>query len=162
MKPSGYVLAFLLALFITVIPYGIRVNWPTLGPHWAQAAASFVPEARTEGDHVITGAADVTITSQCSGAENIQIFSMLFATVFLMNWKHMQSWKSILIYLSSLGILAVINLARIISIIVRAKETHYGMTNTLALIVLILLVWKVKWLRPANPEPAASSSSASI
>ena len=159
MKPSGYVLALLLALFITAIPYGIRVNWPTLGPHWAQAAASFVPEARTEGDHVITSAADVTITSQCSGAENIQIFSMLFATVFLMNWKRMQFWKSILIYLSSLAALAIVNLARIISIIVRAKETHYGMTNTLALIALILLVWKVKWLRPANPEPAPAPIS---
>jgi exosortase/archaeosortase family protein len=154
MKPSGYVLAFLLTLFITAIPYGIRVKWATLGPHWAQAAASFVPQARTEGDHVITRAADVTITSQCSGAENIQIFSMLFATVYLMNWKRMQSWKSSFIYLSSLAALALINLARIISIIVRAKETHYGLTNTLALIVLILLVWKVKWLRPASPEPA--------
>jgi exosortase/archaeosortase family protein len=151
MKASGYVLAILLALFITAIPYGIRVNWVSLGPHWARAAASFVPAARTEGDHVITQAADVTITSQCSGAENIQIFSMLFATVFLMNWKRMQSWKSILIYLSSLAVLTLINLARIVSIIVRAKETHYGLTNTVGLVVLILLVWKVKWLRPVEP-----------
>jgi len=150
MKASGYVLALLLALFITGVPYGIRVNWSTLGPYWAKAAASFVPNARTEGDHVITRAADVAITSQCSGAENIQIFSMLFATVFLMNWKRMQSWKSVLLYFSALGILALLNLARIINIIIRAKETHYGMTNTLALIVLILLFWKVKWLRPAQ------------
>jgi exosortase/archaeosortase family protein len=152
MKASGYVLGLLLALFITGVPYAIRVNWSTLGPHWARAAASFVPGARTEGDHVITRTADVTITSQCSGAENMQIFSMLFATVFLMNWKRMQSWKSVLVYLSALTVLALINLARIVTIVVRAKETHYGLTNTLALIVLILLVWKVKWLRPAQPQ----------
>jgi exosortase/archaeosortase family protein len=159
MKAGGYTLALLLVLFITGVPYAMRVNWSTLGPHWAKAAASFVPGARTEGDHVITRAADVTITSQCSGAENIQIFSMLFATVFLMNWKRMQSWKCVAVYLSTLTALALLNLARIIAIIVRAKETHYGLTNTLALIVLIVLVWKVKWLRPANPEPAANPST---
>jgi exosortase/archaeosortase family protein len=156
MKLSGYTLTFLLALFITGVPYAIRTNWSSLGPHWATAAASFVPGARTQRDHVLTPAADVTITSQCSGAENIQIFSMLFGTVFLMNWKRMQTWKSILIYLGSLVALALINLARIITIIVRAKETHYGLTNTLGLVVLVLLVWKLKWLRPADPiAPAA-------
>jgi exosortase/archaeosortase family protein len=155
MKLSGYTLAALLALFITAIPYGIRMNWGSLGPHWAEAAAFFVPGAATQGDHVLTSVADVTITSQCSGAENIQIFSMLFATVFLMNWKRMQSWKSVLIYLGSLAALAIVNLARIINIILRAKETHYGLTNTLGLVVLIILVWKVKWLRPADPTPAA-------
>jgi exosortase/archaeosortase family protein len=159
MKASGYVLAGVLALFITAVPYAIRVNWPTLGPHWATAAASFVPDARTAGDHVLTRDADVTITSQCSGAENIQIFSMLFATVFLMNWKRMQSWKSVLLYLGALAVLALINLARIITIIVRAQETHYGVTNTLGLIVLILLVWKVKWLRPAAADPVPKPSA---
>jgi exosortase/archaeosortase family protein len=160
MKTSGYALTILLALFVTAIPYAIRVNWPVLGPHWATAAAAFVPGARTEGDHVLTLAADVTITSQCSGAENIQIFSMLFATVFLMNWKRMQSWKSVLVYLSALVVLAIINLARIITIVVRAKETHYGMTNALALVVLILLVWRVDWLRPADSEAKPILASA--
>jgi exosortase/archaeosortase family protein len=154
MKPSGYLLAVLLALFITGVPYAIRMNWNSLGPRWASAAATFVPGARTEGDHVLTPTADVTITSQCSGAENIQIFSMLFATVFLMNWKRMQTWKSVFIYLGSLGGLAVINLARIITIVVRAKETHYGLTNAIGLVLLVLLVWKVKWLRHADPVPA--------
>ena len=79
---------------------------------------------------------------------------MLFATVFLMNWKRMQTWKSVLIYLGSLAGLAVLNLVRIIAIVVRAKETHYGLTNALGLALLILLVWKVKWLRPAEPVPA--------
>jgi exosortase/archaeosortase family protein len=154
MKLSGYTLAVLLALFITGVPYAIRMNWSSLGPHWATAAASFVPGARTQGDHVLTPTADVTITSQCSGAENLQIFSMLFGTVFVMNWKRMQNWKSVLIYLGSVAGLAVINLARIITIVLRAKETHYGLTNTLGLVVLILLVWKWNWLRPADPEPA--------
>jgi exosortase/archaeosortase family protein len=154
MKPSGYVLAILLALFITGVPYAIRMNWSNLGPGWAAAAATFVPGARTEGEHVLTPKADVTITPQCSGAENIQIFSMLFATVFLMNWKRMQTWKSVLIYLGSLAGLAVLNLVRIITIVVRAKETHYGLTNAVGLALLILLVWKVKWLRPAEPVPA--------
>jgi exosortase/archaeosortase family protein len=154
MKLSGYLLAALLALFITGVPYAIRGNWGSLGPHWAKAAALFVPGASSQGDHVLTPDVDVTITSQCSGAENIQVFSMLFATVFLMNWKRMQGWKSILIYLGSLGALAVVNLARIITIVVRAKETHYGMTNTIGLVVLILLVWKVKWLRPLSAENA--------
>ena len=159
MKTSGYVLTLLLALFIVGVPYEIHADWPALGPHWAKAAAFFVPGARTEGDHVLTGDADVTITSQCSGAENIQIFSMLFATVCLMNWKRMQAWKSVLLYLSALAILALINLARIINIIVRAKETHFGLTNTIALVVLILLVWKVKWLRPdSTPAPDASTA----
>jgi exosortase/archaeosortase family protein len=155
MKLSGYILAALLGVFITGVPYAIRMNWSSLGPHWATAAASFVPGARTQGDHVLTPTADVTITSQCSGAENLQIFSMLFGTVFLMNWKRMQNWKSVLIYLGSVAGLAVINLARIITIVLRAKETHYGLTNTLGLVVLILLVWKWNWLRPADPEPAA-------
>jgi exosortase/archaeosortase family protein len=154
MKLSGYVLAILLALFITGVPYAIRMNWSSLGPGWAAAAATFVPGARTEGDHVLTPKADVTITSQCSGAENIQIFSMLFATVFLMNWKRMQTWKSVLIYLGSLAGLALLNLVRIITIVVRAKETHYGLTNAIGLALLILLIWKVKWLRPAEPVPA--------
>ena len=151
MKPSGYLLTVLLALFITGVPYAIRMNWSSLGPVWAATAATFVPGARSEGDHVLTPSADVTITSQCSGAENIQIFSMLFATVFLMNWKRMQTWKAVLIYLGSLAGLAVLNLARIITIVLRAKETHYGLTNALGLVLLILLVWRVKWLRPAEP-----------
>jgi exosortase/archaeosortase family protein len=154
LKPSGYALALLLALFIVGVPNAIRLRWATLGPHWASAAAFFIPNARTAGNHVITPAADVTVNSQCSGAENIQIFSMLFATVFLMNWKRMQSWKSIALYLSTLAALALLNLARIVTIVVRAKETHYGLTNTVALILLIALVWKVKWLRPASPAPA--------
>ena len=162
MKTSGYVLTLLLALFIVAVPYEIHADWPALGPHWAKAAAFFVRGASTEGDHVITRDADVTITSQCSGAENIQIFSMLFATVCLMNWKRMQAWKSVLLYLSALAILALINLARIINIIVRAKETHFGLTNTIALVVLILLVWKVKWLRPADSTPASPDASAAL
>ena len=159
MKPSGYTLAILLALFITGVPYAIRMNWNSLGPHWATAAAAFVPDARPDGDHVLTPTADVTITSQCSGAENIQIFSMLFATVFLMNWKRMQTWKSVTVYLGSLAVLAIINLARIITIVVRAKETHYGLTNTIGLAVLILLVWKLKWLRLPESAPAAANES---
>lgn len=159
MKPSGYALTILLALFITAVPYAIRMRWNSLGPHWATAAALFVPGATTQGDHVLTPSADVTITSQCSGAENIQIFSMLFATVFLMNWKRMQSWTAVLVYLGSLAGLAAVNLARIITIVVRAKETHYGLTNTLGLILLVLLVWKVKWLRPTDPAPAASTAA---
>jgi exosortase/archaeosortase family protein len=159
MKPGGYALAMLLALFITGVPYAIRMNWNTLGHHWATAAAAFVPNARPEGDHVLTPKADVTITSQCSGAENIQIFSMLFATVFLMNWKRMQSWTAVLVYLGSLAALAIINLARIITIVVRAKETHYGLTNTIGLAVLIVLVWKLKWLRPPDPAPSPATES---
>ena len=155
MKPSGYLLTVLLALFITGVPYAIRINWSSLGPVWAAIAATFVPGARSEGDHVLTPSADVTITSQCSGAENIQIFSMLFATDFLMNWKRMQTWKAVLIYLGSLAGLAVLNLARIITIVLRAKETHYGLTNALGLVLLILLVWRVKWLRPAEPVAVA-------
>ena len=160
MKTPGYILAILLAVFITGVPYAIRMNWQTLGPRWASAASAFVPNTHTEGDHVLTPNADVTITSQCSGAENIQIFSMLFATVFLMNWKRMQSWKAIAVYMASLAGLAIINLARIITIVVRAKETHYGLTNTIGLAILILLVWKVKWLRlPEQPAAAPAASS---
>jgi exosortase/archaeosortase family protein len=155
MKAGGYVLIVLLGVFITAVPYAIRANWSTLGPRWAQAAALFVPGANTAGDHVLTPAADVTITSQCSGAENIQIFSMLFATVFLMNWKRMQGWKSVLIYLGSLAALMLINLARIITIVVRAKETHSGLSSVLTLLVVLFLVWKVKWFRPADPVPVA-------
>lgn len=155
MKRSGYLLACLLALFITGVPYAIRMNWSSLGPVWAATAATCVPGARSEGDHVLTPSADVTITSQCSGAENIQIFSMLFATVFLMNWQRMQTWKAVLMYLGSLAGLAVLNLARIITIVLRAKETHYGLTNALGLVLLILLVWRVKWLRPAEPIAVA-------
>ena len=159
MKRSGYILAILLALFITSVPYAIRMNWNTLGPHWATAAAAFVPNAHPEGDHVLTPKADVTMTSQCSGAENIQIFSMLFATVFLMNWKRLQTWKSVAVYLASLAALAIINLARIITIVVRAKETHYGLTNTIGLAVLILLVWKLKWLRLPESAPVTANES---
>jgi membrane-bound metal-dependent hydrolase YbcI (DUF457 family) len=50
-------------------------------------------------------------------------------------------------------------LARIITIVVRAKETHYGLTNTIGLAVLILLVWKLKWLRLPNSAPAATSEA---
>jgi exosortase/archaeosortase family protein len=157
MKTSGYVLTALLAVFITAVPYAIRSNWPTLGPHWASAAAAFVPEARTAGDHILTRAADVTITSQCSGAENIQIFSMLFATVFLMNWKRMQTWTAVLVYLGALFALAAVNLARIVTIVYRAKETHSGLSSVVTLLVVLLLVWKLKWLRPAEPSPAANS-----
>src|SRR5438045_8048745 len=118
MRPSGYVLAGLLTLFITGVPYAIRINWSSVGPFWAAAAATFVPGARTEGDHVLTSWADVTIAAQCSGAENIQIFSMLFATVFLMNWKRMQTWKAVLLFLGSLAGLAFFNLARIVTIVI--------------------------------------------
>jgi exosortase/archaeosortase family protein len=156
MRHSGYALIFLLALFIVGVPNAIRINWSTVGPLYAKTAAFFVPHATPAGDHVLTPAADVIITSQCSGAENIQTFSMLFATVFLMNWKRMQSWKSVLLYLGSLVGLALVNLARILTIVFRARETHYGLTNTLALILLIILIWKVKWLRPDASVPAAN------
>jgi hypothetical protein len=56
-------------------------------------------------------------------------------------------------------LLAIINLARIITIVVRAKETHYGLTNTSGLAVLILLVWKLKWLRLPDSALAATSEA---
>ena len=159
LKPSGYTLIILLALFIVGVPNAMRLNWTALGPLYAKTVAFVVPNAAPSGDHVLTPAADVIITWQCSGAENIQIFSMLFATVFLMNWKRMQTWKSVFLYLCALGGLAVVNIMRILNIVVFARETHYGLTNTLALILLIILVWKVKWLRPsAAPEPSPSAS----
>ena len=154
MKTGGYILIVLLALFIVAVPYGMHAHWNTLGHYWARAASAFVPGSHPVGDHVITPVTDVTITWQCSGAENIQIFSMLFATVFLMNWKRMQGWKSVLLYVGALAALWLVNLARIITIVVRAKETHYGLANTLALALLIILVWKIKWLRPATSETA--------
>jgi len=158
MKAGGYILAFLLALFVVAVPYEMHDHWTTLGPYWAATASFFVPGSYAAGDHVITPQTDVTITWQCSGAENIQIFSMLFATVFLMNWKRMQGWKSVLLYLGALAALAIVNLARIITIVVRAKETHYGLANTLALALLIVLVWKIKWLRPTNSDPTPTST----
>jgi exosortase/archaeosortase family protein len=158
MKIGGYVLIALLALFVVAVPYFLHAHWGELGPYWASTASFFVPGSRAAGDHVLTDAADVTITWQCSGAENIQIFSMLFATVFLMNWKRMQGWKSVLLYVGALVALAAVNLVRIITIVVRAKETHYGLANTLALALLIMLFWKIKWLRPAAPDSAPTSS----
>jgi exosortase/archaeosortase family protein len=158
MKTGGYTLVVLLGLFVVAVPYEMHAHWSTLGPHWATTASFFVPGSYATGDHVITHQTDVTITWQCSGAENIQIFSMLFATVFLMNWKRMQGWKSVLVYLGALAALAIVNLARIITIVVRAKETHYGLANTLALALLIILVWKIKWLRPSNPDPTPTST----
>jgi exosortase/archaeosortase family protein len=158
MKPGGYILIVLLALFVVAVPYEMHAHWSTLGPYWAVAASFFVPGSYATGDHVITSQTDVTITWQCSGAENIQIFSMLFATVFLMNWKRMQSWKSVALYVGALAALSIVNLARIITIVVRAKETHYGLANTIALGLLIILVWKVKWLRPAGSEAAPTST----
>lgn len=153
MKIGGYVLIALLALFVVAVPYLMHAHWDTLGPHWATTASFFVPGSHAVGDHVVTPVTDVTITWQCSGSENIQIFSMLFATVFLMNWKRMQGWKSVLLYLGALAALSIVNLARIITIIVRAKETHYGLANTVALALLIILFWKIKWLRPASSDP---------
>jgi hypothetical protein len=52
----------------------------------------------------------------------------------------------------------MVNLARIVTIVVRAKETHYGLANTLALALLMVLVWKIKWLRPTTSEPNPSST----
>jgi len=42
---------------------------------------------------------------------------------------------------------------------VRAKETHYGLANVIALALLITLVWKVKWLRPATDAPSAPAAN---
>jgi exosortase/archaeosortase family protein len=158
MKISGYILVILLVLFVVAVPYEMHDHWVTLGPHWATAASFFVPGSYAAGDHVITPVTDVTITWQCSGAENIQIFAMLFATVFLMNWKRMQGWKSVLLYVGALAALWIVNLARIVTIAIRAKETHYGLANTLALALLIILVWKIKWLRPTASEPNPTST----
>jgi exosortase/archaeosortase family protein len=158
MKLSGYVLAFLLGLFVVVVPNAMRLNWQSLGPHWAAAASFFVPNSVAEENHVLTPAADVTINYQCSGAENIQIFSMLFSTVFLMNWKRMQGWKPVLLYLCALVALVVINLARIVALAIRGTETHYGLSSVVTLLLIVLIVWKVKWLRP-EAEVAATSAS---
>ena len=154
MKASGYLLGVLLIFVIVGAPIAIHIYWDTLGPHWAAAVASFTPGAHSAGNHVITGAVDVRVNYQCSGVENIQIFSMLFATVFLMNWRRMQAWRCVLLYLSAVAGLTLVNLARIVNIVVRAKETQYGLSNTIALILLIVLFWKIKWLRPASSSPA--------
>src|ERR1700727_1718037 len=124
MKTGGYILVALLGIFVVIAPYFMHEQWAALGPHWATAASFFVSGSYAAGDHVITPVTDVTITWQCSGTENIQIFSMLFATVFVMNWKRMQGWKSVLLYVGALAALWLVNLARIITIVVRAKETH--------------------------------------
>jgi exosortase/archaeosortase family protein len=145
-----YVLVALLATFIVIAPYFMHANWNTLGPIWAHIASAVVPGSHTVGDHVVTRNVDVIVTWQCSGAENIQIFSMLFATVFLMNWKRMQTWRSVLLYAGALAGLFVVNVARIVTIVVRGVETHYGLANIVALALLIVLVWKVKWLRPTS------------
>jgi exosortase/archaeosortase family protein len=155
LKLPTYVLVALLATFVVIAPYVMHANWNTLGPIWARIASAVVPGSHTVGDHVITPNVDVIITWQCSGAENMQIFSMLFATVFLMNWKRMQTWRSVLLYVGALAGLFVVNIGRIVTIVVRAKETHYGLANTIALALLIVLVWKVKWLRPDSSEPSA-------
>jgi|ERR1035438_7297900 exosortase/archaeosortase family protein len=156
MKTGGYILLALLGIFVVIAPYFMHEHWAALGPYWASAASFFVPGSYAAGDHVITPVTDVTITWQCSGVENIQIFSMLFATVFLMNWKRMQGWKSVALYVGALAALSIVNLGRIVLIAVRAKETHYGLANTLALALLIILVWKIKWLRPSPETPAPS------
>jgi exosortase/archaeosortase family protein len=150
LKAPTYVMVALLATFVVIAPYFMHANWDTLGPIWARIASAVVPGSHTVGDHVVTPKVDVIITWQCSGAENMQIFSMLFATVFLMNWKRMQSWRSVALYVGALAALFVVNIGRIVTIVVRAKETHYGLANTVALALLIILVWKVKWLRPTN------------
>ena len=154
----AYVLVALLATFVVIAPYLMHANWNTLGPIWARIASAVVPGSHTVADHVVTPNVDVIITWQCSGAENMQIFSMLFATVFLMNWKRMQTWRSVLLYVGALAALFVVNIGRIVTIVVRAKETHYGLANTIALALLIVLVWKVKWLRPASSEPSAPAA----
>ena len=158
LKASTYVLVALLATFVVIAPYLMHANWNTLGPVWARIASAVVPGSHTVGDHVVTPKVDVIITWQCSGAENMQIFSMLFATVFLMNWKRMQTWRSVLLYVGALAGLFVVNIGRIVTIVVRAKETHYGLANTIALALLIVLVWKVKWLRPGSSEPSTPAA----
>jgi exosortase/archaeosortase family protein len=160
LKAPAYVLVALLATFVAIAPYFMHANWATLGPIWARIASSVIPGSHTVGDHVVTPNVDVIITWQCSGAENMQIFSMLFATVFLMNWKRMQTWRSVLLYVGALAALFVVNIGRIVTIVVRAKETHYGLANTIALALLIILVWKVKWLRPGSSEPSAPAAEA--
>jgi exosortase/archaeosortase family protein len=150
LKAPTYVLVALLAIFVVIAPYFMHANWDTLGPIWARIASAVVPGSHTVGDHVVTPNVDVIITWQCSGAENMQIFSMLFATVFLMNWKRMQTWRSVLLYVGALAGLFAVNIGRIVTIVLRAKETHYGLANTIALALLIILVWKVKWLRPTS------------
>ena len=156
LKAPTYVLVALLATFVVIAPYVMHANWNVLGPVWARIASAVVPGSRTVGDHVVTPNVDVIITWQCSGAENMQIFSMLFATVFLMNWKRMQTWRSVLLYVGALAGLFVVNIGRIVTIVVRAKETHYGLANMVALALLIVLVWKVKWLRPTDPSPSSN------
>ena len=49
-------------------------------------------------------------------------------------------------------------MSRIVTIVVRAKETHYGLANVIALALLIILVWKVKWLRPSSSEPTTPTA----
>jgi exosortase/archaeosortase family protein len=159
LHPSSYVLIVLLATFVMLAPYFMHANWQQLGPYWARITSALVPGSTPVGDHVITPAADVIITWQCSGAENIQIFSMLFATVFLMNWKRMQTWTSVALYVAALAALFAVNIARIVTVVVRAKETHYGLANVIALALLITLVWKIKWLRPATDAPSAPASN---
>jgi exosortase/archaeosortase family protein len=158
LKAPTYVLVALLATFVVIAPYVMHANWDTLGPIWARIASAVVPGSHTVGDHVVTPNVDVIITWQCSGAENMQIFSMLFATVFLMNWKRMQTWRSVLLYVGAMAGLFVVNIGRIVTIVVRAKETHYGLANTVALALLIILVWKVKWLRPGSSEPSTRAA----
>ena len=158
LKAPTYVLVALLATFVVIAPYFMHANWDTLGPIWARIASAVVPGSHTVGDHVVTHNVDVIITWQCSGAENMQIFSMLFATVFLMNWKRMQTWRSVLLYVGAMAALFVVNIGRIVTIVVRAKETHYGLANVIALALLIILVWKVKWLRPASSEPSTPTA----
>ena len=158
LKAPTYFLVALLATFVVIAPYFMHANWNALGPIWARIASAVVPGSHTVGDHVITPSVDVIITWQCSGAENMQIFSMLFATVFLMNWKRMQTWRSVLLYVGALAGLFVVNIGRIVTIVLRAKETHYGLANTVALALLIVLVWKVKWLRPDSSEPSAPAA----
>src|SRR5579871_5233840 len=158
LKAPAYVLVALLATFVVIAPYFMHANWNTLGPIWARIASAVVPGSHPVGDHVVTPNVDVIITWQCSGAENMQIFSMLFATVFLMNWKRMQTWRSVLLYVGALAGLFVVNIGRIVTIVLRAQETHYGLANTVALALLIILVWKVKWLRPDSSEPSAPAA----
>ena len=160
LKAPTYVLGALLATFVVIAPYFMHANWGALGPIWARIASAVVPGSHTVGDHVVTPNVDVIITWQCSGAENMQIFSMLFATVFLMNWKRMQTWRTVLLFVGALAGLFVVNIGRIVTIVVRAKETHYGLANTIALALLIILVWKVKWLRPDSSEPSAPAAEA--
>lgn len=143
MKSAKPILLLFMAVSLAA-PAIVRDVWPVYGPWLVQLAVRLARDIApsqqilTVGTTVYTSRTEVHISAACAGAHSMQLFGLVGLAVLLLKRRRAIGYGFLILYLGSLAILWLHNLARLVSAIVYG-ETHYGTSEIIVVALSGLL-----------------------